>query len=162
MNGLNRIKEDRRIESDAAFARLLGESQQTFTGYLKKGRIPGADQLLEWSQKLGLTIEQLLLIETTNAVQVDTTLKDDPKFPDLSWMLAEYAEQTVIEKMSKALLDVSVPLDERLRRARIFWLELERRANSETQKSASGKMGEVVKELDPVIEQMKNRQTTAE
>ena len=84
-------------------------------------------------RKLQKQPDSLALRETKGAI------------PDLSWMLADYAERTVIEKMNHQLLDTTLPLDERMRRAGIFWGELERRVRTAASAArAKGRAADVV------------------
>jgi hypothetical protein len=57
--------------------------------------------------------------------------------PDLAWMLADYEVGTLVEKMSRVLNDSELPLAERVRRSRIFFNELERRATLEAESAGS-------------------------
>ena len=52
--------------------------------------------------------------------------------PDLTWLIKDYGEQTLIEKLSKVLLDAELPLAVRLDRASLFWDELHARVTQES------------------------------
>jgi transcriptional regulator with XRE-family HTH domain len=118
-------------------ARLIGCGTSTLGNYVNGGTKAGKGLIKKLAKFLKCDesdIPKKLPPEKTP----DALREQRSAVPDLSWMLADYAELTVIEKMHKQLLDVALPLEERMRRAGIFWGELERRVKSASGTGARG------------------------
>lgn len=116
----------------------LGIPRTSLSNFIN-GKARLADShLAALAHELGADVASVRKVfETMRGSSETVVLRDAPSFPGaaregLSWLLADYSEASLLEKINKVMNDAALPLATRLERAEIFWSELKRRSKNET------------------------------
>lgn len=115
----------------------LGIPRASLSNFINGKARLAENHLAALAHELGADIASVRKVFETMGDSSETgTLRDAPSFPGapregLSWLLADYTEATLLEKINKVMNDAALPLATRLERAEIFWSELKRRSKNE-------------------------------